>query len=183
MKPGKMNSDASSSPAKGGRPTKFTPQIAHKVCLLAQKGLIDREICQCLDIAESTLNEWKKLPEFSKSLKEAKKVVDEQVKSSLLSRALGFEYVEKHEGIGPGGSFSKIITKQAIPDVTACIFWLKNRCPDKWCDKPDPSKNGAITSIAELFATRWPEEQKRLAAGEDPGVVLFGRERVDNAPS
>ena len=25
--------------------------------------------------------------------------------------------------------------KHYPPDVTACIFWLKNRCPDEWRDR------------------------------------------------
>ena len=28
------------------------------------------------------------------------------------------------------------ILKTALPDTTAQIFWLKNRRPDKWRDKP-----------------------------------------------
>lgn len=31
---------------------------------------------------------------------------------------------------------TKKVTKEVVPDVTAQIFWLKNRKPDKWRDKP-----------------------------------------------
>ena len=31
---------------------------------------------------------------------------------------------------------TKKVTKQVAPDTTAQIFWLKNRKPDKWRDKP-----------------------------------------------
>ena len=30
---------------------------------------------------------------------------------------------------------TKEIIKEALPDTTAQIFWLKNRCPDKWREK------------------------------------------------
>ena len=39
---------------------------------------------------------------------------------------------------------------------------------------------GAITSIAELFSRRYESEAKRLAAGEDPALVLFGRAYGNN---
>ena len=32
---------------------------------------------------------------------------------------------------------NKVITKLIIPDVTAQIFWLKNRQPDVWRDKKE----------------------------------------------
>ena len=31
---------------------------------------------------------------------------------------------------------TKEVTKEVVPDTTAQIFWLKNRRPDKWRDKP-----------------------------------------------
>lgn len=35
----------------------------------------------------------------------------------------------------------KTVTKTALPDVTAQIFWLKNRRPDKWREKQDIQVN------------------------------------------
>lgn len=35
---------------------------------------------------------------------------------------------------------TKVITKQVVPDTTAQIFWLKNRRPDKWREKPAEEK-------------------------------------------
>jgi hypothetical protein len=31
----------------------------------------------------------------------------------------------------------KTVTKEVAADTTAMIYWLKNRKPDKWRDKPD----------------------------------------------
>ncbi len=166
--------------AKDGRPSKFTPEIAQKICLLAKKGLTDKEVCQILAIAQSTLNDWKHKPEFSESLKAAKASVDDQVENSLLSRALGLAYEEKHES---KGRVVRIVKKYGLPDVTACIFWLKNRRPDKWRDKREYDEQAENTnlSIAQIFRSRYEEERVRLAAGEDPALVLFGRKRGDNA--
>ncbi len=37
---------------------------------------------------------------------------------------------------------TKIVEKEVIPDVTAQIFWLKNRRPDKWRDKQEMQHSG-----------------------------------------
>ncbi|NLY80102.1 MAG: transposase [Lysinibacillus sp.] len=49
-------------------------------------------------------------------------------------------------------------TKEVVPDVTAQIFWLKNRRPDKWRDKQDIEHSGGITNtVVELT----PEERRK----------------------
>lgn len=79
----------------------------------ARDGLTDEQIAKNIGIAVSTLYDWKsKFPEFSKALKKGKEVVDFEVENALLKSAL--------EG-----------------NTTAQIFWLKNRKPDKWREKPD----------------------------------------------
>ena len=54
-------------------------------------------------------------------------------------------------------------TKMVIPDVTAQIFWLKNRRPDRWRDKPqeveaDMSETGVII-LPERKRLEDPEAQ------------------------
>ncbi|WP_251572506.1 hypothetical protein [Paenibacillus sp. MER TA 81-3] len=39
---------------------------------------------------------------------------------------------------------TKRVTKEVQPDVTAQIFWLKNRRPDKWRDKQDIQHSGSM---------------------------------------
>jgi hypothetical protein len=34
----------------------------------------------------------------------------------------------------------RTVTKEIAPDVRALLFWLKNRCPERWKDKPDNSE-------------------------------------------
>ncbi len=104
----------------------------------ARDGLTDEQISGNIGINTSTLYDWKnKFPKISEALKKGKEVVDYQVENALLKRALGYDYqetrVEKSDKDG-----TKIIqTLKHIPaDTTAQIFWLKNRRPDKWRDKP-----------------------------------------------
>lgn len=82
----------------------------------ARDGLTDEQMAQRMDITAKTLYEWKKqYGKICEALKKGKEVVDYQVENALLSAAL--------EG-----------------NTTAQIFWLKNRRPDKWRDKPEESR-------------------------------------------
>ena len=64
-----------------------------------------------MNISRSTLNEWKKkYSDISDTLKKGKEIVDYEVENALLQSAL--------KG-----------------NVTAQIFWLKNRKPNEWREK------------------------------------------------
>ena len=82
----------------------------------ARDGLTDEQIASNCGISPSTLYRWKDdHREICEALKKGKEVVDYQVENALLNKALG-------------------------GDTTAQIFWLKNRRPDKWRDKPSGDK-------------------------------------------
>ena len=119
----------------------------------ARDGLTDEQIAHNMGIAESTLYEWKKqFPEFSESLKRGKEVVDRMVENALLKRALGYEYQEQKIVVSEkDGKKVETTIKQVIPDVTAQIFWLKNRKPDEWRDKPESKEvNGGVVIVDSI---------------------------------
>lgn len=106
----------------------------------ARDGLTDEQIAHNLGISRSTLAEWKKrFSDISDALKKGKEVVDYEVENALLKRAVGFYFTEKKTEIGPEGEQEKYTTtvKYVPPDTAAAFIWLKNRCPDKWRDKPE----------------------------------------------
>jgi len=115
----------------------------------ARDGLTDEQIAHNMGITRETLRVWKnKYSVISVTLKKGKEIIDIQVENALLKKALGFkETVKKpvkvkevHYQDG-----KRISDKEHIeyvdeevyisPDTTAQIFWLKNRCSDKWRDK------------------------------------------------
>ena len=116
----------------------------------ARDGLTDEQIAHNIGIAGRTYYEWQeRFPQFAQAIKKGKAPVDIQVENALLKRALG-QIVKvkkpiklKHKGQIPGKG---LIEEERIeyaeeeiyipPDTTAQIFWLKNRRPDKWRDKP-----------------------------------------------
>lgn len=105
----------------------------------ARDGLTDEQIAHNMGISAATLYNWKsKYLEIVEALKKGKDVIDREVENALLKRALGFQY---DEITLKGGVETKRVTKMVVPDTTAQIFWLKNRRPDKWRDKPDETRS------------------------------------------
>ena len=94
----------------------------------ARDGLTDEQIAQNMGIGTTTLYRWKdEYEEIREALKRGKEVVDYEVENALLNKALG-------------------------GDTTAQIFWLKNRRPDKWRDKPEaPGDSDALKKARELL--------------------------------
>ena len=122
-----------------GRPSKYRddfPEVAAGMCRM---GATDKDLAKAFGVSESTLNDWKKkFPEFSESLKEGKDHADAMVENALFKRATGYDYEEVEEvaGKSPKGQTvrRKKIVRKVAPDVTAIIFWLKNRKRAEWRD-------------------------------------------------
>jgi len=135
--------------AKGKYHEWIEPDGLLKLGAWARDGLVDEQIAENMGIHPSTLYEWKKkYPEISEALKKGKEVVDIQVENALLKRAMGYTYEEvtkertpiRYEDGKPVEwelKVTKKILKEVQPDVTAQIFWLKNRKPVEWRDKQE----------------------------------------------
>jgi hypothetical protein len=113
----------------------------------ARDGLTDKQIAESkLGISERTFTTWKeKYPAIVSALKKGKAPVDVQVENMLLRSAMGFtktirEAVKLRQR--GGTEIIEYVDKEIYiaPNITAQIFWLKNRKRDKWCDKPEPIK-------------------------------------------
>jgi len=124
--------------AKGKYADWLTPEGLLKIEGWARDGLTDEQIAKNIGISRSTLNVWKdRYSDISDALKKGKDVIDRQVENALLKRAIGYEYEEVKEKFEDGVITERTVTKkEVVPDTTAQIFWLKNRKPDKWRDKP-----------------------------------------------
>lgn len=134
-----------------GRPSKYKPEFVKQVYQLALLGATDAEISLFFEVDEKTLNTWKN--KHSDFLQSGKMAADAEVASKLFKRALGYNYNEvtfekidtkaNLEATSDGdlkmaNSYKKkVVTKEVVPDVTAAIFWLKNRKRDQWRDKQD----------------------------------------------
>ena len=110
----------------------------------ARNGLTEKQIAHNHGVAYSTFRVYKeKYPALSAVLKKGREVIDFEVEGALIKRALGYSYVEvtkelvEDETTGSAElKVVKTVTKQVAPDVTAQIFWLKNRKPNEWKNDP-----------------------------------------------
>ena len=131
----------------------------------AREGLTDEMIAKKIGIRRETLYAWmKQFPNISNAIKKGKAPVDFHVENALLKRALGYEYEEAVTEIYdvPSGKVDQegniiYIQKKHVrkvkkiipPDATAMIFWLKNRKPAVWRDKPEVSESGEVMNKLE----------------------------------
>lgn len=119
----------------------------------ARDGLSNEQIAHNIGINKDTLYEWqKRFSDFSDALKKGKEVVDREVENAMLKRALGYDYeevvqrpvvVDKETGETEMRVVQRV-NKHVAPDVTAQIFWLKNRKPEEFRDKRDVELSGSV---------------------------------------
>ena len=92
----------------------------------ARDGLTNEQIAENLNIGKTTFYKMlKEYPELFEHLKKGKEVVDYEVENALLKNAL--------EG-----------------NITAQIYWLKNRRPKKWRDKIEVEDKD-LSKVEELL--------------------------------
>ena len=116
---------------KTGRPTKYNAETRRVLSVLAKKGFTDEEMAEVVGITKTTLQNWKKAhPDFFDSLKDWKDEVDHAVERSLYENACN-------------------------GNVTAQIFWLKNRKRAEWRDRQDVKLSGeVITEVKVTFVEK-----------------------------
>ena len=152
--------------AKGKYEYWLTPVGLLKLEGWARDGLTDEQIAVNIGISRSTLNAWKdKYSDISDTIKRGKDVVDREVENALLRRALGYEYEEVKEKFEGNVMTERTVTKkEVIPDVTAQIFWLKNRKRETWADRQNIEISQPIDdSIKEMEA--YFEQLKESGSG------------------
>ncbi len=153
----------------------------------ARDGLTDEQIADKCGIGTTTLYRWKdEYREIREALKRGKEVVDIQVENALLRRALGYRYDEitKEERIDKASGerrlvTTKIVTKEVQPDVTAQIFWLKNRRPDVWRDKQFDAGDSATAKPDDGLKQSLEDAAKRVCTGCDDSAMLECEEDGD----
>jgi PBSX family phage terminase large subunit len=145
-----------------------------------RNGLSEREIAEKLGISYSTFRAYKKEKSaLSAHLKKGAEIVDTEVENALLKRALGYSFTEITREQRDGElTITKTVVKEIQPDVTAQIFWLKNRATDKWRDKPVESLSASgyepVNIPAGLIAPIYFDLNRRIDQGEITEAVIKG---------
>ena len=141
--------------------SKYDTHVKDKLILVegwARDGLTDEQISKKLGIAYSTFREYKKAHSaLSAALKNGKEVVDYEVESALYKAALN-------------------------GNVTAMIFWLKNRKPDRWKDRKEQQEIDIAKREQDLKEKKFELERKKLEDGiKDDMVININITGDDNA--
>lgn len=141
----------------------------------ARRGLTDDQIAANMGIRRSTLAVWRgNWPELESVLQQNKDVADVEVENALYKRAVGYSYNEEtyYRDKSTGELIlTKRITKQVAPDVTAQMYWLRNRKPDEWREKPAPMTEAESTLGSYFDAlTDAFKQHAEIASGGDNNV-------------
>lgn len=138
------------------RPSKYQAAFAKQAAHLTQLGATDQEVADFFEVEVRTVYRWKHdHPAFCQALKAGKEIADDRVERSLYQRAIGYEQDEVKIFM-PGGAENPVYAPfraKIAPDVTAAIFWLKNRRSEVWRDVKATEltgKDGGPVSVQEI---------------------------------
>lgn len=104
----------------------------------AKDGLTDEQISKNLGISKVTFYKYKaSCSELNELLKRSKEVVDYEVENALYKSAMS-------------------------GNVSAMIFWLKNRRPDKWRDRKEANEIELMRKELQLRERKLELEEQKL---------------------
>lgn len=137
-----------------------------KILELARSGYTDKEISRYIGVSYSAFRQYlKKNLTLTAAIKKAKSKADLTVENTLYKRANGYDVVEEYLEYVPGGDGVKTtvksvkkLKKHIVGDVTAMIFWLKNRKPDNWRDKQNIEHSGEVVEKIQFVPAKKKEK-------------------------
>src|SRR5262245_39050438 len=161
---------------KRGRKPTWRDGNLEQASKLAALGLTDAEMADFFGVSTKTFTRWKlSKPEFCLALKAGKDVADARVEQRLYERAVGYS-VETEKVLCWRG---KVIRVKSVlhhpPDTTACIFWLKNRQPEKWSYKFKAAQAAAKWNFIGLMPT---EEEWTARYGSHPEPLVINQQEA-----
>ncbi len=121
----------------GSLPGKWNDTMGYRAMFLASLGLTEKEIAVALNIHQESIYYWKRTkPEFLEALEKGKLEYTHRVENSMVENANGYNHPAIHFSNHPltGEVIQTHYTKHYPPNVTAGIFYLKNRARDRWQD-------------------------------------------------
>lgn len=160
-----------------GRLSTFKSSYCEQATKLCMLGATNADIARFFDVALPTIDLWiRKYSSFRIALKEGREHADANVGKRLYERAMGYTHPEEKIFVQDGRVIRVNTTKHYPPDTTACIFWLKNRRPDRWRDRQE------ITG-AEGSPLQVDHRIELVLVGQPlPGQVIEGKARKIAGP-
>ena len=145
-----------------GRPTDYQPEFAETARLCCMIGATNDALAERLDVSPRTIDRWiADIPEFGAAVREGREVADGKVVAALFARAVGLERQVTRAFCHDGKPVTATWTEQVLPDVRACIFWLRNRRPQQWRENRE-----IVDEAAQALELREIEEAAERATRE-----------------
>lgn len=139
--------------AELGRPPKYKPAFAEQAAKLCSLGATNEDLADFFAVSIRTVIRWTTEHEaFCHAVKEAKEIADQRVERSLYQRAVGYTFDSEKVFNGKDGIVRTDTREHVPPDVTAQIFWLKNRQRENWREKQEVEVSGNLTVNVMKFA-------------------------------
>ena len=166
-----------------GRRSAFKPAYIEQGRKLCQLGATDAQIANFFGVNKRTVNRWKKRhPEFCQALKSGKAAADARLADNLVQLATANSHKAiKTSGTAEAGEDHVGEDVERLPlDLTAGIFWLKNRRPDLSRDKipnEHAGKDGAPIGIKDETV---PIDDRDLA--RRIALILYRADKKNNKP-
>ena len=156
--------------------SKYHPWFPELARWMAQNGLTLPDVARELGVHLNTLKKWRReRPDFAEALNLGRDLADARVQDSLYQRAIGLKTSLKT--MNKAGDVVEIDLYEK-PDVTACIFWLKNRRPEMWRDVTRQEHTGRDGQPIEVKQQRGDliEELTSLVIAEAEGALATASE-------
>ena len=153
-----------------GRPSSYKPEYAKMALYLCKLGATDTDLAEAFGVSVVTIDNWKIKfrDEFLGSLKAGKEEADSLVERALFARATGYSYdAVKIFHTKEGKTVKVPYTEHVPPDVTAQIYWLKNRRPDRWRDVQNIDHAVGVYHISETPMTEEEWIRERCSNAKD----------------
>lgn len=122
-----------------GRKSKYDPAFVKMAYVICRSGpFTDERLGEVFNgVTAETIRNWKnEHQDFRAAIQQGKDEFDSlEAEESLWKLIKGFTYDEIH--IDKDGKTTKpvrVVRKNVPPSISAIIFWLKNRNPDRWRD-------------------------------------------------
>lgn len=101
-------------------------------------GATNSELAEAFGVPLATLATWiKNNTDFTSAIKKGREAADTKIAKSIYRQALGYKRKGEKLFVIDGVVVHEPVIEYHPPNVTAAIFWLKNRRPDKWREKKD----------------------------------------------
>lgn len=129
-----------------------------------QNGSSISAACEGAKMSRATLWYWRKDEKVNALIQ---KLIDSQiqiVEDALFKRAIGYRYEEETKEREISASDKKVVkvtTKEVAPDVTAQIFFLTNRAPERWRDRRALVNNTILNRVDNNNRTSLSDEELR----------------------